>query len=122
MTIQIDRASTAHTPHTAHPARATTVAVWDVAPETHTRAHSTRVRTLSPHNRTHERVPRLPRPTEIPAETAFESRHENRADILMGAVLGLALILGSAAGGAFSADPADQGHGAAHDVVSAQVR
>ncbi|WP_269456793.1 hypothetical protein [Corynebacterium mycetoides] len=40
----------------------------------------------------------------------------------MGAVLGLALILGSAAGGAFSADPADQGHGAAHDVVSAQVR
>ncbi|EEI16770.1 hypothetical protein [Corynebacterium lipophiloflavum] len=52
----------------------------------------------------------------------FESRHEKRASLLMGAALGLALILGSAAGGAFATDSADYVTGATSDVTAASAR
>ena len=122
MTIQIDRPHAAHTSFNSATAPTLPAAVWDL-PEAESISRGARhVRTLSPVHRNSERVNAGTVRAGAQNSDMFETRHENRASLLMGAALGLALILGSAAGGAFAGDSSDQVADATSGVTAASVR
>lgn len=56
---------------------------------------------------------------------AFETRHENRASLVLGAALGLALFVGSTVGGGVGAGQGASSvapSGGAEEVLTAQIR
>ncbi len=95
--------------------------VWDLPARSRGTGGAGVVRSLGAAARTPERSnigAGLPCP-DVP--DPVEARHESRASLIMGAALGLALLVGSAVGGVFS-DAATATHGAGdstREVVAA---
>ncbi|QPK82507.1 hypothetical protein G7Y29_06315 [Corynebacterium qintianiae] len=122
MTIQLERVYTAPTSEGPALLRTLPADMWDLPASAPAARKAVHVRTLEPGSRNRERRPLGEiglRPTR---EEAFETRHENRANVFMGAALGLALILGSAAGGAFSGDAAIHPEVSTVENVTAHAR
>lgn len=125
MTIQIDRSITASRSNPAYGFTAPRAAVWDIPATEEARPCLNNVRTISCGSRTPERYRKYPTCSPLKRNEAFETRHENRASLVMGAALGLALVLGSTVGGAFSAGSdtgLERGVGASGSAVVSHAR
>ncbi|WP_291313745.1 hypothetical protein [Corynebacterium sp. UBA2622] len=97
--------------------------VWDLPARSLHTCGSGVVRSLGAAERTRARSNISPDSPRAALSDPREARHETRASLMMGAALGLALLIGSAVGGVYSAG----GTGAQHqgdvtrEVVTAQV-
>ncbi|AWB84163.1 hypothetical protein [Corynebacterium liangguodongii] len=122
MTIQIERNNAPQAAYREHLAEVLPAEVWDIPAAPRCPRRPSGVRTRGVPHRNYGREKRFEQASGVSATPAFETRHENRAGILMGVILGLALIVGSAAGGAFGTDASTQGGGGVAEVSIASVR
>ncbi|GAB3075685.1 hypothetical protein [Corynebacterium aquatimens] len=121
MTIAVRNPRTANVPAGSIHRAPQPADVWDI-PERTQHRRADHVRTLGEFNRNPEPYRDIAEPTRAGIETKIEKQHEARAATLMGTMLGLALIVGAAFSGMFSAEEPAPAAPAAPNVVSASVR
>lgn len=104
-------------PRTAAPSE-----IWDVAPRSHTAASARGVRQLTAQNRTQGLRFDDASVNPQPPSPKFEPDRERRDNVLLGAMMAAALIVGSALGGVFGGGEAPAADfGAESQVSVAQV-
>lgn len=104
MTISVARSNSANIDHGHRLVKVDPADVWDVLPGRPSHCSAPRVRTIEASYRKGDHLD-----NEVPlgcshAQTAVETRGDNRAATIMGALLGIALLVGSAFGGVFSGE------------------
>lgn len=102
MTISIARSNSTDTASAYSSRRVAPADVWDVDRRVSTRRNVASVRTLEASSRKYEPSSRAYVQEEIELDSVIEPRREKAGAVIMGALFGLALIVGSAFGGAFS--------------------
>lgn len=123
MTISVARANSANVDREHRLVKVDPADVWDVLPGRSSHCSAPRVRTIEA---SYRKVDHLA--NEVPAgrshaQAAVETRGDSRAATIMGALLGIALLVGSAFGGVFSGEEYSYVPNEDHSsVVSANVR
>lgn len=102
MTISIVRTNSTDSSSMATPQRVQPADVWDLDRRRSGDAAPVHVRTLESSNRKYGPIPDGHSDRDEGSADSFETRREKTGAALMGALFGLALIVGSAFGGAFS--------------------
>lgn len=113
-----------HAARTSWPASVPPAVVWDLPSAISDAPAAAGVRSLGDSNRTSGRSNADPNISEWVDAPPADARGESRANVLMGALLGFALILGSALGGVFTGAGAVSGAGGdvTREVVTAELR
>lgn len=113
-----------HAARTSRPASVPPAVVWDLPSAISDAPAAASVRSLGDSNRTSGRSNADPNIAEWVDVAPVDARGESRANVLMGALLGFALILGSAFGGVFTGSGAVSGAGGdvTREVVTAELR
>lgn len=102
MTISIARTNSTDAASAYSSRRVAPADVWDVDRRVPARRNVASVRTLEGSSRKYEPAARAYVRDEIQPDSVIEPRREKSGAVIMGALFGLALIVGSAFGGAFS--------------------
>lgn len=118
MTIIINDNCTASTKYASSPVSSAPVDTWDLVEGT-SAGYRGNVRTLGEGYRTSAAYREGLDEVGQRIETAIENEKEKRASLILGGVLGLALLIGSAFGGVFSGEEVDPAPTAPNVVTAA---
>lgn len=104
MTISIARPNCSNLENASGAYRVDPADVWDVQRARPSRCSSSRVRTLDASDRKDDQYRQRASVDLTEGKQPVETHGENRAAAIMGALFGIALLVGSAFGGAFSGE------------------
>lgn len=106
MTISLTRPISTETNQSTPPVRVAPADVWDLERQIRGAGQVSRVRTLDADNRKYAPVHAGLEERITVEERSIETHRDKAGAAIMGALFGIALIVGSAFGGAFSGDDA----------------